>query len=310
LSGGRLVLQRAAHRIEAVANGARLRRLAGEGEVGVVAHPPVGGGLDQVGRRGAEVDLPAELDDVVEPFLLGGGRDDQPVAGEAGERDIHRAGHGIFDRDDVGDVGEAGAERGAHQVAGVGMAPEGEAEAGAGGDMGVVGLEDAVLAVHEMQDRRVDHGEFGASRLGVVEQFERGVEVLVGAGHDDAGAAVARAAGLLDRDLAEPLALGHGQGEELALLAGHEEAVDREVVDPVAQVGPEARLVDPAVGVERRQRRRPDPAQPLAREGLGVAHPCRVRRAPAVSLALGPRRIISRIRTPPSRFGKPRSDFV
>ena len=47
-----------------------------ECELRVLVHAPIPGRLQKIGRRGAEIDLPAELDNVVEPFLLVGGADD------------------------------------------------------------------------------------------------------------------------------------------------------------------------------------------------------------------------------------------
>src|SRR6516225_12042654 len=62
---------RLAHRIETVAYGLGARDFAAEGKVGVFAHAAIRLGLQQVGRGGAEIEPPPELDDVVEPFLFG-----------------------------------------------------------------------------------------------------------------------------------------------------------------------------------------------------------------------------------------------
>src|SRR5262245_27555334 len=79
------------------------------------------------------------------------------------------------------------------------------------------------------------------------------------------------AAQLLDRYVEAALALGDRHGEELALLAADENAVDAEIVDPVAQVPAQARLVDRQVGRKRRQRRRPNALEMLAGVILGLA---------------------------------------
>src|SRR5262249_44115898 len=84
-------------------------------------------------------------------------------------------------------------------------------------------------------------------------------EILIRARQDRA-----MAAQLLDRYVKAALALGDRHGEELALLAADENAVDAEIVDPVAQVPAQARLVDRQVGRKRRQRRRPNALEMLA----------------------------------------------
>ena len=99
------VLERGTYGIQAVAHRTRLFDLAGEGKVRVLAHPRVVPGLDEIGRRGAEIELPAEFDDVVQPFFLGSGTDQDPVAGKAGQILVHRAGHAVLDGDDILDVG-------------------------------------------------------------------------------------------------------------------------------------------------------------------------------------------------------------
>src|SRR5262249_60505466 len=53
---------RLAHRIETVAYGLGARDFAAEGEVGVFAHAAIRLGLQQVGRGGAEIEPPAELE--------------------------------------------------------------------------------------------------------------------------------------------------------------------------------------------------------------------------------------------------------
>ena len=49
---------------------------------------------------------------------------------------------------------------------------------------------------------------------------------------------------LFDRDLKRALSFGDRHREELALLAGDEQAVDAQIVDPVAQIAAEPGLVD------------------------------------------------------------------
>src|SRR5262245_10107710 len=90
------------------------------------------------------------------------------------------------------------------------------------------------------------------------------------------------AAQLLDRYVEAALALGDRHGEELALLAADENAVDAEIVDPVAQVPAQARLVERQVGRKRRQRGRPNALEMLAGIILRVASVV-VHRVPAFS---------------------------
>ena len=235
--------ERLAHRIEAVATtlAAPTRR---EGEIGVFAHAPVDLGLQQIGRRRAQIELPAELDDVVEPLLLGGGADQDLVAGEPREPRVHLARDAVLDRDHVRQLGDARAQLRAHQVAAVRMAPQRDADVDLLADRAVVLVQRLVLLVQEMQHRRVHDDVVGADRLRVPGEIEDHVEVLVGARQDGAPAAQ-----LLDRDVERALALGHRHREELALLAADEHAVDAEIVDPVAQVPAQAGLVDRRSGV-------------------------------------------------------------
>ena len=62
--------------------------------------------------------------------------------------------------------------------------------------------------------------------------------------HDRIVRLAAAAARLLDGDLEGALALGDRHREELALLAGDEQAVDGQIVDPVADVAAQPGLVD------------------------------------------------------------------
>ena len=116
-SAGRVRAERLAHRIEAVADRAWRARPRRQRKVGVVAHAPVGLGLVQVGRRRAEIELPAELDDVVEPFLFRRRAHDHLVAREPRQPRIHLARHAVLDRDHVGQLGDARAQLRAHQIA-------------------------------------------------------------------------------------------------------------------------------------------------------------------------------------------------
>ncbi len=76
---------------------------------------------------------------------------------------------------------------------------------------------------------------------------------------------------LLDRDLECALALVERHREELALLAGDEQAVDREIVDPMADVAPQAGLVDGEVARPERRVRPP----PRCRAYAGANRPWR-----------------------------------
>ena len=230
------------------------------------AHAQIVRRLDQIGRRGAEIELPAQLQDIVEPLLFGGRADQDAVAGEAREFRIHRPRHAVLDRDDVLDVGEAIAELRAHQVAGIRVAPERDADIDLLGDGPVVFVERLVLRLEEMQDRRVYDDVVGADLLGMAGEVYHHVHVLIGAGHD--GLATPRRG--LDRELEAPLALLQRHREELALLAGDEQPVDLQVVEPVADVLAKAVLVHGEGIGERGERCCPDALHMGAGIGLGV----------------------------------------
>ena len=76
------------------------------------------------------------------------------------------------------------------------------------------------------------HDVISAAVLGMVRQLLDRVEVLIRDGHDDAGLAVA----LFHRNFEVALALVEAHRKELALLAGDEQALDVEVIDPVANI--------------------------------------------------------------------------
>src|SRR5262249_27998517 len=113
---------------------------------------------------------------------------------------------------------------------------------------------------------RMHHDVVGADRLRVPGEIDDGAEILIRARQDRAMPAQP-----LDRSVEAWLALGDRHGEELALLAADENAVDAEIVDPVAQVPAQTRLIDRQVGRKRRQRRRPNALEMLAGVILGLA---------------------------------------
>ncbi len=92
------------------------------------------------------------------------------------------------------------------------------------------------------------------TRFGVAGEVEHNVEVLVRARHDRLGIAPAG----LDRKLEGPLAFVDRHREELALLPADEEALDAEVLGPVADILGEAVLVDSELVVERHEGGRQD----------------------------------------------------
>ena len=81
--------------------------LAGEGEIGVFAHAAVDLGLEQVRRRRAEIEPPAELDDVVEPFLLRRRADQDLVADQPGQPQYISRGTLYLMATMFGEVGDA-----------------------------------------------------------------------------------------------------------------------------------------------------------------------------------------------------------
>lgn len=106
----------------------------------------------------------------------------------------------------------------------------------------------------------------GTDLLGVLRQVDHDIHVLVGAGHDRLGPARAG----IHRQFEAALALLQRHGEELALLAGYEEAVDAEIVDPVVDVAAKAVLIDCEILLERHEPGSPDALHGLPRIGLGV----------------------------------------
>src|SRR5262250_2703180 len=146
------------------------------------------------------------------------------------------------------------------------MAPQRDADLHLLADGLVILVERVVLLVGEMQHGRMHHDVVGADRLRVPGEIDDGVEILIRARQDRA-----MAAQLFDRYVEAALALGDRHGEELALLAADENAVDAEIVDPVAQGPAQARLVDRQVGRKRRQRRRPNALEMLAGIILRIA---------------------------------------
>ncbi len=116
------------HPLQARADGAALLGLSGKGECCVLGHAPVGLGLERVGWRRAEIKLPTEFQDVIQPFLFRSGRDEDAVAGERRQRLVHGARHRILDRYHRLDVGKPVAQFRAHQIAAVGMRPQRHAD--------------------------------------------------------------------------------------------------------------------------------------------------------------------------------------
>ena len=167
-------------------------------------------------------------------------RDLDLVADHPRQPHIHLARHAVLDGDDVRQLGDPRAQLRAHQIAGVLVAPHRDADVDLLADGLVVLVERLVAARQEVQHRRV-HDDIGrADRLGMLGELDHHIHVLVGAGGDHAGLG----ADLVDHDLHRALALGNRHREELALLAGDENAVDAELVDPMPQVPAEPLLVD------------------------------------------------------------------
>jgi hypothetical protein len=77
-------------------------------------------------------------------------------------------------------------------------------------------------------------------------------------------------ADLVQGDFDNALALGKRHRKEFALLAAHENTVDAELIDPVAQISTKCLLVNAKVIGERDQRGRPDALHVSARIGFGI----------------------------------------
>ncbi len=141
------------------------------------------------------------------------------------------------------------------------MAPQRDPDVDLGRDGPVVVEDGLVVFPEEGQHRSMHHNVVGADPLGVLRQLDHHVDVLVRARHHGAGAPLAGR----DRDLQATLAFLDRHREELALLAGDEQAVDAEFLRPMRDVATEADLVDRQIGLERHQGGGPDSRQVLAR---------------------------------------------
>ena len=246
--------QRLPDRVERRADRTSFVVATSERRLGVVVHAAIGCGLDQERRRRTEVQLPVEFDDVVEPLGLRRRADVDAIRRKRREFGVHLPGNRVLDCDDVLEIGETIAELWRHQIAAVGMAPQGDADVDRFRDRPVVAHQRLVLRLGEVKGRRVHDDVVRPTRFGVAGEVEHNVEVLVRARHDRLGIAPAG----LDRKLEGPLAFVDRHREELALLPADEEALDAEVLGPVADILGEAVLVDSELVVERHEGGRPD----------------------------------------------------
>ncbi len=140
------------------------------------------------------------------------------------------------------------------------MAPHGDADVETVAECLVILVQHLAAVVHKTQDRRMDHDVIGPAVLCMQRQLHDRIEVLVRCGNDDPRIAVT----LVDGNLEIALALIEAHREELALLAGDEQALDVEIVYPVPDVRAQAGLIERQVFVEGVQCRRPDATHILA----------------------------------------------
>ena len=137
---------------------------------------------------------------------------------------VHLARHAVLDRDDVRQFGDARAQLRAHQVAGVRMAPQRDADVDLLADVAVVLVAASRPAragsAAPARARRCSRAPIAwAWRASSMHD----VHVLVRAGHDGPAVPPISSTAISNR----ALALGERHREELALLAGDEHAVDR-----------------------------------------------------------------------------------
>ena len=79
--------------------------------------------------------------------------DEQLVAGHAGQLGVKVARHGVFDRHDVGQFGDTGADLGSHDVAIVGLVPDRHNDLHPFADTAVIFVEDVVDRFVEIEGR-------------------------------------------------------------------------------------------------------------------------------------------------------------
>ncbi len=92
---------------------------------------------------------------------------------------VHVAGHRVLDGDDIGQVGDACAFFGLHEVPGVGVAPHRDTDIQAIAERLVVLIEDLAPVVHEAKHRRMHDNVVGPAILRMQSEFVHRVEVLV-----------------------------------------------------------------------------------------------------------------------------------
>ena len=261
-----------AHGVQAVEHLARLIELSLERQLRVFVHPLVVHGLQVVGRRRTQIQLPVHFDNVVQPFGFRRRGHMDFVAHHGMQAPVHLARNGVFDRHDVGQFGDARAFIGLHEIAAVGMAPHGDADVRFLANRLVVLVQHFAAIMHEAQHRGVDHDVIRAAGLGVQRQFQNSIEVLVRHRHDRSGFVAA----FIHRNFEVPFALLQRHGEKLSLLARNEQALNVQIVDPVTNIRAQPRLIQQEIVIKRIQCRSPDPAhmfpRVILRILLGVFH--------------------------------------
>ena len=91
-----------------------------------------------------------------------------------------------------------------------------------------------------MQHGRMDHNVIRAARLRMAGQLHHRVEILIAGRKYRARRPIA----FLDRNFDIPLPLRQRHGEKLALLSGHKQPRNTQIIHPMPDVGAKARLVE------------------------------------------------------------------
>ena len=166
-------------RSQAVAQGARFGVLALKSQLRVAIDTLVYRGLQQERRGRAQVQPPAQLDHVVQPLFFRSRADDDLVAGHFSQALVERTVHAVFDGHDIGQLSDAGAQLGAHDIAAIGVVPQGNADVQLLAEVAVVLVNGLVGVRAEMQNRAVHHDVVGANILRVARQRQHDVQVGV-----------------------------------------------------------------------------------------------------------------------------------
>lgn len=125
-----VLLKRLTRRVQAVTHSTCLGVLAVEGQLGVFIDALIYRRLQQERRGGAQVETPAQFNDVVQPFFFRCSAHQNLVACDLGQALVHSAVHAVLDGHNIGQLGNACTQLRAHEVAAVWVVPQGDADIG------------------------------------------------------------------------------------------------------------------------------------------------------------------------------------